>query len=632
MACTATGGTDRYTNRAESWYEEADPFDSNSYVTSGPGKYIGYDTVPLRGLRFEDSRGATAYYDLNLEYQGMTLLEIVRSCQSRNDHYFGNRGASDWTQGQCTIGIRKYGILRNFPYELRLGAGNYQPQNGGNPNTDDWALFQLQALPDEGSTMASNQSYNLGGMGSCNDAFSPGEELVLTGTEADSVANQFTRLFAVNYDKEGYENRSPLYYQPGSDENMFGDSKVKYSAYDNVRLDSLMYLAAGIMYYRCKLKPEFRGKSMVDIADECFPNNAWETDVSTWTGSERCLLCASSSTLVNNDFDDTGPPFRLGVTDGQNDNFDWAFLAISSNPIPETDWHHGTTASLGVEERPTADPYRSSVELLGLEDQGEMLYLQTSTQPPSASSTFWCSDDNIVQDGLSDGTRGAYYTKTIRSLRFDYTADPISAPKYAVYNVDANFKDMTMMDMVTECFKLKYGPNSSPGCPLINQFLDCKIGTLVERVNMPEAGKSLVVLPACDDDGRCVTGSSAIFSHVDDGIYYGSAYESGIGVTPQSGAPLSTPLKAYIVGYSGVWKPPTSYNSDVEGDDAPTDEVGISVGLIGALLSLALFSSWYYKNKLPSGLEAIPKLGREPEYQPLWFADQPTNPMSKFTV
>ena len=122
----ASGSSSTYRNSWAGWYS------AGYVVSSGSGKRDGYNTLALRGLRFEDASGKYIEYKLDSSYVGKSLLQIVQQCMGSAR---SNTGSSTWKYGHCTVGsvVSSTGI--SGAAKLRIGVGD------GGSDGKDWALF-----------------------------------------------------------------------------------------------------------------------------------------------------------------------------------------------------------------------------------------------------------------------------------------------------------------------------------------------------------------------------------------------------------------------------------------------------------------------------------------------------------
>jgi len=120
-----TGANITHRNQWAGW------FNNGSTVTEGRGKRAAYDGMPVTSLRFSDSSGAWAEYDLTAPYSGRSLLTIVQDCMGA-DRF--NDGGWKWQHGHCSVGILKSSRdIASAATQLRIGVGD-----GSVDNTLDW--------------------------------------------------------------------------------------------------------------------------------------------------------------------------------------------------------------------------------------------------------------------------------------------------------------------------------------------------------------------------------------------------------------------------------------------------------------------------------------------------------------
>ena len=105
--------------------------------SSGPGKRLAYDKMPISNLRLSDTSGRFVEYKLNKGYANRTLLSIVQGCMGSNRT---NTDSSAWKAGLCSnVGTRTSysGGFGSFSLSkvLRIGVGD------GQTNSNDWALL-----------------------------------------------------------------------------------------------------------------------------------------------------------------------------------------------------------------------------------------------------------------------------------------------------------------------------------------------------------------------------------------------------------------------------------------------------------------------------------------------------------
>lgn len=126
----STGSNGEYRNTWEGWYSEGPTSSAGQ-----DGKYAEYDSAKLCTVRFEDSSGEFAEYELSEAYQGKTLMEIVKECMGSSR---SNTHSYEWQHGHCSVGTLTQGQVNSvepLSETLRIGVGD------GSADTHDWALF-----------------------------------------------------------------------------------------------------------------------------------------------------------------------------------------------------------------------------------------------------------------------------------------------------------------------------------------------------------------------------------------------------------------------------------------------------------------------------------------------------------
>ena len=150
----AKGSTYTFRNVWEGWYN------SGYTVKYGDGKRSTYDTLNITRLRFSDSYGRFAEYDLNPKYAGRTLLSIVQGCMGSNRR---NDRDDAWKAGRCSnVGKLRassgsFGKFKVSPV-LRIGVGDASNRKKQNY---DWALL----MPLQGNANGDFDGYNVWAFG-----------------------------------------------------------------------------------------------------------------------------------------------------------------------------------------------------------------------------------------------------------------------------------------------------------------------------------------------------------------------------------------------------------------------------------------------------------------------------------
>ena len=107
-------------------------FNSGYTVIDGDGKRAAFDSTPLISVKFVDSSGACAAYELVPPFVGWSILGIIQDCMGNSR---SNDGTPKWLNGHCVIGIlQSSSSTGNWATDLRIGVGD------GGSDALDWAL------------------------------------------------------------------------------------------------------------------------------------------------------------------------------------------------------------------------------------------------------------------------------------------------------------------------------------------------------------------------------------------------------------------------------------------------------------------------------------------------------------
>jgi len=136
---TSPGYSNTYKNTWPGWYHAGlFAMEGHSPMLAGyNGKRKAYDTAALAAVRFSDSSGAFAEYDLMAPYLNRSLLQIVQQCMGDDR---SNTGSLAWSVGHCSsVGrLASAAGIPNVAPRLRIGVGDDPADRFS------WALFALQ--------------------------------------------------------------------------------------------------------------------------------------------------------------------------------------------------------------------------------------------------------------------------------------------------------------------------------------------------------------------------------------------------------------------------------------------------------------------------------------------------------
>jgi len=375
------GDDTTHTNRWTGW------FNRGSTVIAGRGKRAAYDDMRLTSLRFSDSSGAWAEYELIDSYCGRSLLSIVKACLRANR---SNDGGSVWQHGHCSIGVlRSSRGIASVARWLRIGVGD-----GSADDPLDWALFMLQT-GNAGGDFKGTGAYALGSEIFTNTGHA-GEVTLYGGvgtstTMTTSASTTTTTTLPANYRilligtgaNITHRNQWAGWFNNGS---TVTEGRGKRAAYDGMPVTSLRFSDSSGAWAEYDLTAPYSGRSLLTIVQDCMGADRFNDGGWKWQHGH----CSVGILKSSRDIASAATQLRIGVGDGSVDNtLDWGLFMLQNGNAGGD--FQGTRAYALGSERITNTGHAGEVMLHG--GFGTSTYTTTSSTT-SVSKTRTVSTDS----------------------------------------------------------------------------------------------------------------------------------------------------------------------------------------------------------------------------------------------